>query len=153
MGIEQSTETREDLTWEDHKIIAENVFEGARIGKISMEKVLEYMKNTTDELETIERSCKGVHEVMGKHYFIGNVQFRQRWVSLVDIYMLFFIRFVAKLRELGYKEEADMLMRKKDEVIDFLKTQGWTQQNMNRDWFINGYGNHCYGLKTNDNRP
>ena len=102
MGLEQSTETRTDLTWEDHKILAENVFEGARIGKVSMEKVLEYMENTKDELEKIEGSCKGIHEVMGKHYFIGNVQFRQRWVALVDIYMPFIIRFVAKLRELEY---------------------------------------------------
>ena len=139
MGLEQSIETRMDLTWEDHKIIAENVFQGARIGKTSMEKVLEYMENTTDDLEKIEGSCKGIHEVMGKHYFIGNVQFRQRWVALVDIYMSFFIRFVTKVRELGYKEEADTLMQKKDEVIDFLKTQGWTQEDMNRDWFADEY--------------
>ena len=90
------------MTWEDHKIIAENVLEGAKIGRVSMEKMLEYMDNTTAELETIEKSCRGMHEVMGCHYFRGNIQFRNRWVSLVDIFMPFIIRFEAKLRDIGF---------------------------------------------------
>merc|ERR1711957_1119717 len=120
MGVEQSTETLADLTWEDHKIIAEKVLEGAKIGKIGTEKVLEYMENNTDQLEKIEASCRGMHEVMGDHYFIGNVQFRNRWVTLVDIYMPFIIMLEAKLREFS-EGDADRLMQNKDAVIDFLK--------------------------------
>ena len=68
------------------------------------------MENTTNELEKIQESCKGIHEVMGRHYFIGNVQFRNRWVTLVDIYLPFFIMIEDKLRELGYDDQVDMLM-------------------------------------------
>ena len=60
------------------------------------------MENCTQELETIEGSCRAVHEVMGRHYFIGNIQFRNRWVSLVIDYKGFIIRIETKLRDLGW---------------------------------------------------
>ena len=42
-------------------------------------------------------------------------------------------------------------MQKKDHVISFLKSQGWTQEDMNQNWFINKDGDHSYGQKTEDN--
>merc|ERR1711957_485263 len=92
-----------------------------------------------------------MHKVMGKHYFLVNVLFRNRWVSLVDIFMPFVIIIEAKLRELGKNDVADMLLQKKDEVIDFLKTQAWTSEDMNQDWFVDADGDHYYGVKTEDN--
>jgi len=111
------------------------------------------MQNSTEGLETIKDFYKGMHAEKGEHHFKGNVQCLYKYTSLVDIYMPFILKMEAYSREIGKNDLADWLMQKKDEVIVFLKSTGWTHEEMKRgEWFINNNGVHCFGQKANDNK-
>jgi len=57
------------------------------------------------------------------------------------------------IRGLGMVEShaADTLLAHKDEFIDFLKLQKWTNKDMNQSWFKDEDGFHSFGLRNEEN--
>merc|ERR1711957_200281 len=66
----------------------------------------------------------------------------------------FFVKkMVQHLKELEFRRIAQKVEDNKAPLFQFLKDNHWTQEDMNRDWFANNSGQHCYGLETADNFP
>ena len=58
---------------------------------------------------------------------------------------------VKHLKENDYEEIAKQVGWNKALLIQFLKTNNWTSQDMSQNWFVHIYDYFCYGRKTVDN--
>ena len=57
----------------------------------------------------------------------------------------------SKLRELELPLIAANLLENRDKVIQYLRDNNWTVNDMTSQWFIDECNDHCYGKQT-DNR-
>ena len=123
----------------------------AKIDRTCLAMVVEQIPNPTKDLENIKHALMGLNQQKGESTYIADFEHKFKYTSLVCIYTPFVQMIDTYLRGEGEDKLADTLLAHKDEFIDFLKRQKWTNKDMNQSWFTNKDGVQCYGLATADN--